>query len=151
VYRVLKPALALTLLLASTVHAQVLTAPAVFSPAAPRETDEIRARFDVAGLCRFESTTVVAGTAVRTTTVITDCIVGPPQPLNHLEAVFGPLPAGTYMYEIYLDYGGGPELRSTQPLVVAAVAPAVPALSPHMLIACAIALAVAGLVIVRRM
>jgi hypothetical protein len=63
---------------------------------------------------------------------------------------FGPLPAGSYTYEIYVDYGGAPTLRSTQPLVVAAVAPTVPALSPQMLALCAIALALAGVMIVQR-
>jgi hypothetical protein len=143
-------ALTLTLILSGTLHAQLLTAPAVFSPAAPDENDEIRAVFHILGLCDNEPTTVVAGSVVRTTIVVTDCIPGPPPPVIPFDVFFGPIPAGTYTYEIFLDLGLGPELRSTQPLVIAAVAPTVPALSPLMLLLFGSALAGVALLVLPR-
>jgi hypothetical protein len=143
-------ALTLMLVFSGALHAQLLTAPAIFSPAAPDENDEIRALFHVLGGCETEATTVVSGAFVRTTIVFTNCVIGPPPPIVPFEVFFGPIPAGTYTYEIFLEEGAGPELRSTQPLVIAAVAPTVPALSPPVLLLFGIALAGVALLVLRR-
>lgn len=142
-------AFTLALMFSGASHAQVLTAPAVFSPAAPTEADEIMARFHVLGGCETETTTVVSGTVIRTTIVFTDCVIGPPLGPVPFRVFFGPIPAGTYTYEIRQE-GMLPELRSTQPLVIAAVAPPVPALSPHLLVVFGLALAGVALLVLRR-
>ena len=118
------------LVAASFSVAQIIWPPAVFTPAAPTEEDEIQALFTTFVHCNLDVTTVVIGATVRTTVNETGCVVGPPPVIAPYPAVFGPLPAGTYTYEIYVSNEGGPPvLRSTQPLVVAAVVPGVPALS----------------------
>ncbi|HEY0158771.1 MAG TPA: hypothetical protein VGF28_15920 [Thermoanaerobaculia bacterium] len=112
------------------VAAQTVWEPAIIRPATPRERDRIEAVFEILGGCRNEVATVVVGDVVRTTVTQSGCVIGPPPPIIPELAEFGPLPAGAYTYEIYVTTGGPPVLRSTQPLVVAAVAPTVPALSP---------------------
>lgn len=65
-------------------------------------------------------------------------MIGPPPVSQTARGVFGPLAAGTYTYEIYLQYEDEPppllELRSRQPLVVAASVPPVPTLVESTLI-----------------
>ncbi|HEY0158772.1 MAG TPA: hypothetical protein VGF28_15925 [Thermoanaerobaculia bacterium] len=116
---------------AHAVAAQIVWEPAIIRPATPRETDRIEADFEIFGGCDTEVATVIFGDVVRTTVTRSGCVIGPPPPIIVERAEFGPLPAGAYTYEIFVTSGGPPVLRSTQPLVVAAVAPTVPALSPR--------------------
>jgi hypothetical protein len=128
------------LILATVASAQHVEGPVELSPTAPTERDQITVRFTVWGFCGIERSTTVVGTLVRTTINLTGCIIGPPPGPSPNDAVFGPLPANTYTYELYFTYeGGSPQLVSRQPLVVSA-APPIPALSGLSLVVLTVAL-----------
>jgi hypothetical protein len=139
-----------TCLVVQTVSAQIIWDPAVFVPAAPTEYSIIEARFDVRGGCQDKFTTTVTGIFVRTGVVQTDCVIGPPPAKTSTVTTFGPLPAGSYTYEVYVDDGAGPVLHSAQPLVVAAVVPAAPTLSPSSLAVLALLLTGKAVLLLRR-
>ena len=111
------------------------------------ELDQIQATFMVPGGCGgVNSSTVVAGTFVRTTVSVFGCFVGPPPFTVPLQTVFGPLPAKVYIYEIYESYeGGAPVLRLQQPLIVTAAPASIPAASGSSLVALMLMLAVVAL------
>src|SRR5688500_10836775 len=114
---------------ASTIlSAQSFGPPAEFVPPAPTERDEIWATiFNVPnGFCEIEPSTVVAGSVIRTTIPVDICIIGPPPIFVTVAAPLGRLPANTYTYEVYLDFGDGPVLRSRQTLIVAAALDPIP-------------------------
>lgn len=116
--------------LAFPASAQILVGPAQFTPPSPTGADPIRARFtvQVPGPCVDESSTVVVGTVVRTTTTL-NCGVLQAFDIEIVQD-FGPLAPNTYTYEIYFAVNGDPPaLQSTQTLAVSDAA-AVPALSP---------------------
>src|SRR5262249_1267123 len=118
--------------LGRTATSQQVVGPATFTPGSPTAQDPIRATSSLiqAG-CGTGSSTLLTGTVVRTTASVSGCLIGPPPSTSPLQSIFGPLPAGTYTYEIYEIYEGGPpQLISTQPLVVSA---AIPVLSPAVL------------------
>jgi hypothetical protein len=107
--------------------------PAEFSPENPTAADSIRAGFLGYGGCGTTVATSVNGLVVRTTVTYFSCTNIPSYITTF--AGFGPLPAGTYTYEIVfvtegdlVTEGDQQLLRSTQPLVVAPV-PNVPMLS----------------------
>ena len=127
---------------------QFITGPAVFSPANPTDAQQIRATYTAPGLCGTSPSTVVSGTDVRTTVSVGGCLIGPPPFQTPASAFFGPLPAGTYTYEIYEVYEGGlPRFVSTQPLVVIA---SVPTLHPIALVALVLAFGSIAFFVLRR-
>jgi hypothetical protein len=143
-------AVLVTCAVAGTLSGQIAWDPAVFVPAAPDANDTVEARFEVFGGCNNDFTTVVTGAVVRTTVVQTDCVIGPPPFPVPVFTEFGPLPAGTYTYEVHVDLGAGPVLHSTQPLIIAAVIPAAPALSGASLGLLALILGGTAVVLLRR-
>lgn len=137
-------AILLLFVVAAPLLAQVATSPATFSPPAPTSVDRIRARFEINTAHGSQlSTTLVVGSVVRTTFNLVGFTGLPPVFISKF-ADFGPLPAGTYTYEIYLRYPDGlTELRSSQPLVILdPPPPGVPTLSGWMMIVLAGALGV---------
>ncbi|HEV7766467.1 MAG TPA: hypothetical protein VGQ76_15805 [Thermoanaerobaculia bacterium] len=139
-------------LLAVGVFAQVGPA-AVIYPAAPTDQDQIRATFSVPGLCLTELSTVIEGSTVRTTVTLFGCVIGPPSFPQNVQAVFGPLSAGTYTYETYLlfaEESDTPELRSQQSLVVAASVPGVPTLAESSRLLLLVLLATVGILTIGR-
>ena len=126
--------------IAVTASSQLITGPAVLTPANATSADQIRATYTLTSAgCGTSSSTVVTGTVIRTTVFVSGCLIGPPPFPSPLQTSFGPLPAKTYTYEIYEVYeGGAPQFISTQPLVVTA---SVPTLSRSVLLALAAVLA----------
>jgi hypothetical protein len=125
--------------------------PAVFIPANPDDNDEIEARIETTGLCISEVSVDVDGNVIRATVHYLGCILGPPNFPIIKEVEFGPLPAGTYTFEIEERFEGGPPtLRNTQTLVVAASIPAAPALSPAAMVLLALGMAGAALVVMKQ-
>ncbi len=137
--------LALTALCASA-SAQFVLGPAVFSPAAPTDQDNIVAtiRF-VSGGCSFEPATIVSGSVITETITIYTCLGGSGS--VPVSVLFGPLPAGSYTFKVYWRFvgqSGPPTLALEQPLTVTSTAPAIPALSPTSLFAVAFVLMTLG-------
>ena len=86
---------------------------------------------------------MVAGSTVTTTLAITGCVLGPPLPAGTKAFEIGVVPAGTYTFELYTTWEGGPPtLIAQQPLVVAAAA--VPVMPQWSLAVLAISLTVVG-------
>jgi len=136
-------------LFASVAQSQQVVGPATFTPSGPTAQDTIQATYSlISAGCGTSSSTVVMGSVVRTTVFVSGCLIGPPPSTSYLQSTFGPIPSGTYSYEIYEVYeGGAPQLISSQPLVVA---PAIPALSPAALAALAFVLVGVGFLAIRR-
>ena len=78
-------------------------------------------------------------------------VLSPPFP-ETVFTQFGPVPAGTYTYEVYTRFGtfGPLEFETQRSLVVAAAAPPIPALDTSSLAALAVILAITGIVFLRR-
>jgi hypothetical protein len=123
------------------------------APATPTSNDVLFATIEVPSGCTVTSATTVAATLVRTDVQIFGCIVGPPPfPVDHV-AQFGPLPAGTYTYQVYFSEDGGPPILEAElPLVITpAIAPApVPSLSELALLFLAAGVAAVALPVLRR-
>jgi hypothetical protein len=121
------------------------------SPQPPLSDRPVTARIEYGTVC-FEghATTVVSGAIIRTTIAEEGCFPGPP-PLTHtIETTFGPLPAGTYMFEIYQQSDVQPRiLIHSQQLVI--VGAQVPALDEYGLAGLAALLAIAAVVAIRRL
>lgn len=129
--------------------AQFPSQPAVIVPQVPTAADVIMARFDIPGGCALGVSNSVAGNVVRTTVTFSGCGADPFQEI--VDTQFGPLPAGTYTYEIYYVFDDEPPVRrSTQTIVVAAAIARVPALSPGAAISLIFILAVSALFVLRR-
>ena len=127
------------------------TTPATFVPTAPTDRDVIQATFTVPFPCIIISQPrLISGSVIREN-VLLSCSTGPAPGFVNETVTFGPLPPGTYTYEIYFDRQDGdpPQLRSTQTLVVTG-APAVPTLSAPTLAGLAVLLAVVALALMRR-
>jgi hypothetical protein len=139
----------LLVLFARVAQSQLVVGPATFTPSAPTAQDTIHATYSlVSAGCGTSSSTALMGSTVRTTVFVSGCLIGPPPTTSSLQSTFGPIPSGTYSYEIYEVYeGGAPQLISSQPLVVA---PAIPALLPAALAALAIVLVGVGFLALRR-
>jgi len=145
-------ALTILVLALSSAQAAEVWPPAKLTPANPTSAELIQAVFTVGAGCSFNSSTSVAGYIVRTDVAFFDCGGGPP-PVEQSEILaFGPLPPGSYSYEIYYHDEGFPtELRSQQAFVVtAAAAPAVPALSGAAYALLTTVLAVAAMLVLGR-
>ena len=140
-----RPAALFVLLLCATfAHA------ATFVPAAPTDRDVIVANFLIQGGCTTTISTVVAGTTVRTTFSLSNCPVLPVF-LVPVHATFGPLPAGTYTYELYEILEGDPAtLVSQQTLIVAATPAPVPALADGAGVLLLLGLVVVGMALLGR-
>jgi|SRR5581483_7632663 len=110
---------------AGNVLCQQVVGPATFTPSSPTAQDTIHATYSIVSAgCGTSSSTVVTGSVVKTTVSVSGCLIGPPPSTSSLQSTFGPLTAGTYTYEIYEVYEGGPpQFISTQPLVVSAAVP----------------------------
>ena len=121
---------------------------AVITPSAPSSNDVITARSEVLSTgCNITVETTVLGSVIRAEIRVTGCIVGPPPFPVPIFATFGPLPAGTFTYEVFERRGNNaPTLLSTQTIVVSAVVPPLPTADEWALIALTGALAFAGLV-----
>jgi len=74
--------------------------------------------------------TSVTGNIIRTNLPVHGIVTGPPVFITHQSADFGPLPQGTYTYEVHQTFGES-VLISRQTIVVS---PPIPAMS-HMLVA----------------
>jgi hypothetical protein len=114
--------LALALILAAF-HLEAAT----ITPAAPTEQDVITATIVVPGTILYDTpSTSVNSHIIRTDLPVISVIAGPPV-FTALEfASFGPLPQGTYTYQVYQVYQGQSELISQQTIVVA---PPIPTMS----------------------
>lgn len=127
--------------------------PATFTPASPTNLDQIDARIvSFFGACDVETTTVVTNDVVRTTLGLSSCI--PSEPIDVIShAIFGPLPAGSYTFEVYYDFTSdtdAPVLFSRQPLVVGAALPMVSTLTPTSALLLSLLLAALALLALRR-
>lgn len=123
------------------------------APPAPTSADVLFATIDVPGGCTITSSTTIAGSLVRTDVVISGCIVGPPPvPMTEV-AHFGPLPAGSYTYQVFFrEEAAPPLLESELSLLIhpAREPAAVPALQPVALTVLATLLAIAAFPLLRR-
>lgn len=145
--------LMMVLLFANESRSQFIADPAEFIPPAPTSQDRIQARFYVPGGCGVEGVSTLASGSVVTTTVVFRCGVGggPPVEARPISDSFGPLPVGTYTYEIHYAFVSPSfpaEVRSRQTLVVTDPPASIPVLTPWMLAALAVTL---GLVAMFRM
>lgn len=136
--------------------AQGVIAQAVFTPAQPNAQNVIQAQSIIPSTCGLLGVeTLVAGSTIRTTVSFGGCILGPPAPPLTVDAFFGPVPAGTYTYEVYVVWpepGSDPPLLfSTQPLVIAAAPAAIPTTSEWGRIALGLALAIFGVMLIRHL
>jgi hypothetical protein len=145
--------IAITALVGLPASAQILGGPAQLTPANPTAADIITALLtvQVPGACEGEATSLIDGTVIRTTIVFGECAVTQPFTLEVFQE-FGPLPANTYTYEIYVATAiEPPTLRSTQTFQVAAASvAAVPSLSQLGAAVLALALAAAAVAVVGR-
>jgi hypothetical protein len=123
-------------------------------PAAPTSADIIFANISVPGHCDESFTTVITGNAVRTDVLISGCMGGVPPFEGVREEQFGPLPPGTYSYEVYsrTEDEPTPQLIHAQTITVspAVAAAAVPTLTMLELILLGAALVTAALFSLRR-
>ena len=96
-------------------------------PAFPTSRDVITAYISETALCHVDVRTIVTGFAIRTDVVLSNCFGGPPGFNIAYDAPFGPLPAGTYTYEVYLSERGDgfpPPVLVAQRTIVVTAAPA---------------------------
>jgi len=115
---------------------------ATISPATPTEQDVIAATIDVSSVFIYDRPfTSVTGNIIRTTLPALSVVAGPPLFIAHQSADFGPLPQGTYTYEVHQTFQGQSVLISRQTIVVS---PPIPAMSTICLSLLAIALAING-------
>ena len=140
--------LVLWLALVSVVFAEDGAAQAVITPSAPSSNDVITARTDLFTLaCTMNVQTNIAGTTIRTDIRLVGCITGPPPGIVPVNATFGPLAPGVYIYEVSTSIETDPPiLLSSQTIVVSAVVPPVPTADEWALIALSAALGMAGVV-----
>ena len=116
-------ALALTFVAATIARGQEFIPPVTFVPSAPTEADAIAGRILFQGPCGIIPTTERSGMTIRTTLAVIGCGFGPPTAPTNQQFPIGQFPSGTYSFELYWTYEGGPpELILQQPLIVAATA-----------------------------
>jgi len=125
-----------------------------FTPSSPTAADVVTARIRImAPICGFFPVTVVNGNTIRTTIGLRGCVLGPPGTFPATVITqFGPVPAGSYTYEVYFQYETfPPEFSSQTTLVVAdAPPPPIPALDFSALAALALILSALGFLLLRR-
>ena len=134
--------------LLSVLSATGAAAQAIITPTSPTSNDVITARSDIFTLaCTTNVQTNVTGTTIRTDISLTGCITGPPPFILPVFATFGPLPPGSYTYEVYTRIETDPPtLVSSQTIVVSALVPLVPTASEWALVILAAALGVVAVV-----
>jgi|GEM_PF-4906954 len=100
---------------------------ATITPVTPTEQDVINATIDVSSAFIYDPpVTSVTGNMIRTTLPAVSVIAGPPIFITHQFASFGPLPQGTYTYEVRQTFQGQSVLISQQTIVIA---PPIPTMS----------------------
>jgi hypothetical protein len=108
------------LLLALVLAAFHGEAATTFAPPSPTEQDHIVAIIDVVSSTEYDfPSTSVSGNVIRTNLTILGFTTGPPPFPTHIFAIFGPLPQGTYTYQVYQAFQGQTILISQQTFVVA--------------------------------
>lgn len=125
-------------------------------PASPTSADVIAALIYTPSNCSYTFSTVVTGSVVRTDAFFYSC--GGPSigPVGAPE-YFGPLPAGTYTYQVYWRYDldpPGSTLGAERTIVVAPAAvpaAAIPTLGTAELLLLALSMSVIALLLLRRM
>ena len=119
------------------------------TPASPSSQDAINVTIDEVGLCLYIVTTSINGSSIRTDILQQGCFeAGAPPPTVQAFDRFGPLAAGTYTYDVYVNYEHtGPVLQSHQTIVVV---PAVPSLTEVGLAMLAVSLAAIACLLLRR-
>lgn len=82
--------------------------PIQFEPAFPFETQIITVTY-ATDLCEFDTVTTVTGNVVRTVTCLKNCVPAVITPIYpSVRVTFGPLPPGSYRYELYEQYDHEP-------------------------------------------
>jgi hypothetical protein len=120
----------------AALHAEATT---TFAPPSPTAQDGITAIIDVPSSAVYDTpSTSVIGNMIRTNLPVLSFVLGPPVFITHAFASFGPLPPGTYTYQVYEVYQGQSVLLSQATIVVA---PAIPAMNSLYLSILAILLA----------
>lgn len=129
----------LALSLLAALHAEAAT----ITPASPTEQDAILATIDVPGTLIYDPpSTSVIGNMIRTNLPVFSLVIGPPTFVARQYAGFGPLPQGTYTYQVFQTFPGEqPVLLSQQTIIVA---PPIPAMSSWLLSILALFLAAIG-------
>src|SRR4051812_26495773 len=85
------------------------------TPTSPTSQDPIRAVIDVSAGCFDIVTTSVTGNSIRTDIVQQGCAIGPPTSPVQETVIFGPLPPGTYTYDVFINFEHtGAVLNSSQ-------------------------------------
>jgi len=124
-----------------------LGAQVTLTPSTPTAADVVTARIEVPSGCSVTTNTSVLGNVVRTDVSITGCAVGPPPFPEFEEVTFGPLPAGTYTYQVFRQLGGPPFLYAEVPVLVQPLA--IPALDGAGLALFAVGVLLAALFLLR--
>lgn len=97
-------------------------------PATPTSQDVIRVTISYQNIgCVAGASTVIAGSTIRTEISLRGCAYLPPV-TGTIEERFGPIPPGTYTYEVYTELAGATILNDRRTLVVAEAPAPVPAL-----------------------
>jgi hypothetical protein len=131
-------ALLVLVLALAAFHAEAAT----ITPASPTSQDVINATIDVFSTTSYNfPSTSVSGNVIRTNLPVLGFDPGPPAFTAHIFVSFGPLPPGTYVYQVYNVFDGQPALLSQQTIIVA---PAIPTMNSFYLSILAIFLAVIG-------
>lgn len=137
------------LLAALPLYAQV----AIVRPIGPPTTNDViiaQIEFIQNGDCRITPTTVVNGNLIRTVVAVSNCTPLLPF-LASVSTGFGPLPAGTYTYEAYVSYFGGPPFFVGRTTIVVRDPPVpVPTLDTTWLLLLAITLGALAIMTLRR-
>ena len=146
---------ALLLAVAFSAAGQDVLPNATFAPTEPTDRDRIQSTIRLLGLggCTITPSTTISGTTIRTTIRFHNCtgVGGPPPVTFHHREEFGPVAAGTYIYELYeIIENNSPNLVSQQALVVAAT-PIVPVFRVEILALLGLLLATIGLSLARRL
>ena len=143
------------ILASQTIGAQPSVTSITITPPARTMSDLINATIDFRNpgqFCSQSASTVVNGNTIQTTIAMTDCeLVAPAfNPPLSISPEFGPLPAGTYTYQVYfVVMSSPPELGAQQGFAVA-IGPPIPTLQPSTLAALALILAGVALFLIRR-
>jgi hypothetical protein len=110
---------------------------ATLTPAVPTAQDVIIATIPVGGATSFSaSSTSISGNLIRTNLTIVGFDGGPPVGPSTQIATFGPLPTGTYTYQVYTIYQGQATLLSQQTIIIAPAIPAINGLGLAILVMC---------------
>lgn len=130
-------------------HAFPAGAAVTLAPSSPLANEVITARIEYPSGCSITTQTAVVGNVVRTDVTFLRCSGGPPPVPVVREVTFGPLPAGSYTYEVYfIDEAFPPALEARLAFVVQPVA--VPTLNGSALWLLIAGVVLASLVVLRQ-